>query len=240
MDFGTLTHAVLENMGRDPVMSRTTETALLRDFLRAELDRQVLLNFGHSLSLSTMIQIEALQKRLDAFAEKQSAEASQGWIIDEVETSFELKLESWTVRGKVDRIDRHPDGRVRLLDYKTSDQRVAPAAAHLKKIKSEPDPSKFPPEAITHLNGTMLLWKISSSPSTSPPAWKNIRRKNLICIVVIFSSRRQHRKPASNSGKIFDPTICASALLCASQVLQAIDGGTILAPAGKASLEQGT
>ncbi|BBE21849.1 hypothetical protein MN0502_07320 [Arthrobacter sp. MN05-02] len=57
--------------------------------------------------------------------------ASQGWEyaaaeaafgMDEETAAVELQLEDGTVvrsRGKVDRIDRHSDGRVRVVDYKT-------------------------------------------------------------------------------------------------------------------------
>jgi RecB family exonuclease len=35
-----------------------------------------------------------------------------------------------TLKGRIDRIDRHPDGRWRIIDYKTSATAVTPDAAH--------------------------------------------------------------------------------------------------------------
>ena len=59
-------------------------------------------------------------------------------------------------RGKIDRIDRHPDGRVRVLDYKTSDSPVNPLEAHLDAIsKSQPPP---PPWACVVVNGKERTW----------------------------------------------------------------------------------
>jgi ATP-dependent helicase/nuclease subunit B len=41
------------------------------------------------------------------------------------------------VKGKIDRIDRHADGRVRVLDYKTGDTASDPIAAHLRSVRAD-------------------------------------------------------------------------------------------------------
>ena len=54
-----------------------------------------------------------------------------------MEWSFALPLGPLTVRGKIDRIDRHADGRVRVIDYKTSDRPVAPLEAHVAALRED-------------------------------------------------------------------------------------------------------
>src|SRR5690606_33684439 len=60
------------------------------------------------------------------------------------------------VRGKIDRIDRHAEtGEVRVLDYKTSDTPVTPAAAHLDRL---PPGSPVPEWAQVAWEGRMRAW----------------------------------------------------------------------------------
>jgi len=47
------------------------------------------------------------------------AERTRNTETVEVEKSFEFKLEDTRVRGRIDRIDRHPDGRFEVIDYKS-------------------------------------------------------------------------------------------------------------------------
>ena len=134
LDFGTLCHAALEAMGRDAAMSACTEPDPLRGFLLAALDREARRRFGDELSLPLLVQLESARQRLSWLAEVQAAEAAQGWRIEAVEKKVVLTLAGLELVAKVDRIDRHCEtGAVRVLDYKTSDTAVNPAAAHLRR-----------------------------------------------------------------------------------------------------------
>jgi len=57
----------------------------------------------------------------------------------EVEWKFSFPLGGLTISGKIDRIDRHVDGRVRVLDYKTGDTVVEPDEAHGRAVRPEDD-----------------------------------------------------------------------------------------------------
>jgi len=60
-------------------------------------------------------------ERLGALSEKQAEERQNGWRVIDVEKELNgvLTLAGRPVKMKVDRIDRHDDGRVRVVDYKT-------------------------------------------------------------------------------------------------------------------------
>lgn len=134
LDFGTLCHAALEAMGRDAAMAACAEPEPLRNFLLAALDREARRRFGDELSLPLLVQLESARQRLSWLAEVQAAEAAQGWRIEAVEQKVVLTLAGLELVAKVDRIDRHREtGAVRVLDYKTSDTAVSPAAAHLRR-----------------------------------------------------------------------------------------------------------
>ncbi|HVU36681.1 MAG TPA: PD-(D/E)XK nuclease family protein [Opitutaceae bacterium] len=136
-DFGTLCHAALEAMGRDAAMRDCTDPAVLREFLLAELAREARRRYGAELSLPLVIQLESARQRLGKFAELQARERAAGWVIQDVERAFAVPVGGLVVNGKIDRIDRNATtGAVRVLDYKTSDTAVTPAAAHVRTARA--------------------------------------------------------------------------------------------------------
>ena len=74
---------------------------------------------------------ETAKRRLRAFAERQVAWHADGWEIAECEAGGQaLDLDGSTLAGRIDRIDRHRDGRLCVLDYKTTDRSTPPRDAH--------------------------------------------------------------------------------------------------------------
>lgn len=135
-DFGTLCHAALEAMGREPALADCADAGALRDFLFAELTRQVHGRYGAELDLPLLMQFESARQRLGKLAELQAGERAAGWVIRAVEREFSVDVGGLLVNGKIDRIDVNAaTGAVRVLDYKTSDAAVSPRAAHLRPAR---------------------------------------------------------------------------------------------------------
>ena len=136
-DFGTLCHAALERIGREPALRDATDPAELRTGLLQTLDAEVVRRYGRDLALPLVVQVESARQRLGRLAELQAAERAAGWVVVAVERPFEVAIAGLTVRGKIDRIDRHAaTGAVRVIDYKTSDTAATPAAAHHRKKRT--------------------------------------------------------------------------------------------------------
>jgi ATP-dependent helicase/nuclease subunit B len=156
LDFGTLCHAALEQIGLQPAWRDCTDAGVLREALGGEFDRAVRGRFGADLTLPLIIQCESARQRLAKAAEVQARERAAGWIIEAVEQPFEIELGGVTVRGKIDRIERHAQtGAVRVLDYKTSDTASTPAAAHFGRLR----PGETPPEwALVEVDGKQRSW----------------------------------------------------------------------------------
>lgn len=137
--FGTLIHEVLARFGRGAVRgSRDPEE--VRDELTRLLEQAARARFGSGTPVSIELQLDAARLRLGAFAEVQAARARDGWEIVQVEWSppgggRELDVDGKPIKivGKIDRIDRHTDGRYTLLDYKTSEESVEPRKAHVNR-----------------------------------------------------------------------------------------------------------
>ena len=157
LDFGTLAHGALEQLGREEKFRDCAEGEKLAAFLRGQLDEAARRRFGPWMPLGVEVQLDALARRLERFAQVQAREAGSGWRIEAVERKFEWQLDGWTVTGKIDRIDRHADGRVRLLDYKTSETPLAPMAAHIKAVRGEAG-AKVPEEALFTWGGKPHRW----------------------------------------------------------------------------------
>jgi len=148
-DFGTLMHAALQRLADEEVRD-CTDAAILQTFLLGRFEEAARATYGDLLTLPLMIQFESARQRLRKAAEIQARERADGWRIDRVEWQFELALAGLTVRGTIDRIDRRVDdpGRVRLLDYKTSDTSVTAPEAHLRAAR-DADVERDPWQRLT-------------------------------------------------------------------------------------------
>ena len=156
LDFGTLCHAALEAMGREPALRDCTDAAVLQEFLRAQVDRSARDRYGAELTLPLLVQLESARQRLARAAEMQAEQRAAGWVIEHVEHKFELALGAVTVSGKIDRMERHPGtGAVRVIDYKTSDKGVPPLAAHVRSARRA---ETAPAWARFTVAGKELVW----------------------------------------------------------------------------------
>ena len=155
-DFGTLCHAALEAMGREPALRDCTDPVVLREFLQAEINRIARARFGTELTLPLLVQLESARQRLGRAAELQAEQRAAGWAVEAVERKFELALGGLTVSGKIDRVERHAEtGAVRVLDYKTSDKAVSPREAHVRPARRD---ETAPAWAQFSLGGRELVW----------------------------------------------------------------------------------
>lgn len=157
LDFGTLCHAALESMAREPSLRDCVDEKQLREFLLAELDRAARERFGERHTLPLVVQLESARQRLSKVASLQAEERAAGWVIQRVEWPFSLKLGGIEVRGKIDRVDRHEaTGGWRVLDYKTSDTAIPPSKSHLRPERSED--GALPAWRKVRADGRVWVW----------------------------------------------------------------------------------
>lgn len=135
--FGTLAHEVLEQFGVDESVRDSVDEREINASLQQCLKKTAASRFGRRPRPMVRIQIERLGRRLSAFAAVQARHAGEGWRIRHVEWSpedgglpFQVDDQPVLIRGKIDRIDVHEDGRWAVIDYKTSSQ--SPEQAHRK------------------------------------------------------------------------------------------------------------
>ena len=159
MDFGTLVHAALEQLGRERPLRDCAEAETLRKFLLGALERTARGRFGAELTLPLVIQFESARQRLARAAEVLAEQRAAGWVVERVEWKFPagLALGGLALRGKIDRIERHAEtGSVRVLDFKTSDRPSRPREAHCRRAARADEHA--PEFARFDLGGESLVW----------------------------------------------------------------------------------
>jgi hypothetical protein len=139
--FGTLAHAVLEDLASGP--NDSGDAAEVGEFLVARLRARAAAAFGAAPLPAVELQVAQLEHRLRAFARRQAERAAEGWRIHAVEwkppAPVELEVDGVpiVISGKLDRVDRHPDGRWAVLDYKTGDRKRTPREAHRRRDRDK-------------------------------------------------------------------------------------------------------
>jgi ATP-dependent helicase/nuclease subunit B len=131
--FGSVAHNVLEAFGRHKVRN-SEEPADIKKFLDRELKREADSFRQQSWFAAVEVQLESLRERLHAFAEIQAQHRAEGWEIIAVEKMAEYTwpgtIKPFCITGRIDRVDRHKDGRLAVWDYKTSDKGTKVNPAH--------------------------------------------------------------------------------------------------------------
>lgn len=170
MEFGSLLHAVLEEFAKDPAAT-ASDAHVIRAAFHAILDRKLHGLYGPRLTVPVTIQRESARQRLGWWAEFEAQERRKGWRIEAVETRISPEDDPWTfagmtISGIVDRVERHEQFGVRLIDFKTSSpydsQRRARRSVeeyHIAKLKRTEDPAQMPAWMLTQRSsGEAARW----------------------------------------------------------------------------------
>lgn len=148
-EYGTLLHRVLENFHKHGPAKSTDERAIA-GWLDKELDRILALHFGRHPSPVIRVQAESMRIRLRHFATLQAVEKLEGWRI--IESEYAVKKENGftigplALSGTMDRVERHEEKGLRILDYKTFAKEKSPEETHFGPAR---DSDKFPEVSIT-------------------------------------------------------------------------------------------
>ncbi|BCX49287.1 PD-(D/E)XK nuclease superfamily [Haloferula helveola] len=165
-DFGNVVHIVLERWGLDEEAREFSKSEALEEWLHAELVRVVGELHGDSPPLAVRIQAEGARQRLSWFARLQACERADGWQVESVEKKFEREVDGVVLVGKVDRIDRHKDGRRRVVDYKTYNKLKDVEKDHRVGVTAS---TVLPP----HLEGVEAV--LGTNAKGKPVRWTNLQ-----------------------------------------------------------------
>ncbi len=171
LEFGSLLHAVLEAFAKNGETKTATNAAKIATEFHAILDRHLHMQYGARLTVPVTIQRESMRQRLSWWAENEAAERIKGWRIEAAETLISppddpFMLDGMLISGIVDRVERHEQFGVRLIDFKTYSpynslkrERKTVEAYHLTNIKRTEDAADFPAWSLTrNSKGEVARW----------------------------------------------------------------------------------
>jgi len=156
--YGELIHNVLRQWGENTEAREFADATQLTRFWLAQLKQGVEEQFGKNVPPLIQLQVMSARERLMALAEKQAQQRKEGWQIVEVEKEYNgvLSLAGIPLIMRVDRVDRHDDGRLRVIDYKTGRATPDPRKAHLRTWTEEKCPEALGP--LVDIRGKPSGW----------------------------------------------------------------------------------
>ncbi len=148
MPFGTLLHQVLHLLLQESPRSEDTWNQIIAEQLAAES----LKRFGSAAPLQARMYLNSARMRLEAAGRLQRQMWQEGWEVRELEKTLSVQHGPFEIRGRLDRVDLHPEWGWRIIDYKSSDSSKTPAQIHL----GTPDPER--PELDLNYKGKDKRW----------------------------------------------------------------------------------
>ncbi len=139
--YGSLVHKAFELFGRDESTRDLDDPDAVERALCDLLDVAAKQQLGAKPPTAATIQLELVRNSMKYFAHKQAMRRQAGWRIAHVEWSpdqgdaraaIDVDGEPMMLRGKIDRIDVHDDGRWAIIDYKTGKNADNVEKAHRK------------------------------------------------------------------------------------------------------------
>ncbi|TSA35737.1 MAG: PD-(D/E)XK nuclease family protein [Verrucomicrobiaceae bacterium] len=156
--FGSLVHKAIE------LFSKSTpdegDRKKIESLVIAHLESEAGMLFGPTPSPAVRVQLEAAKVRLRAFAGVQAGVVAGGWKILEAEWKLDanradpMKIGPLKFSAQIDRIEEHPDGTIRVIDYKTYAKLKSPEETHFGSAAA----NAFLEEAKVLVDGKQKCW----------------------------------------------------------------------------------
>ena len=243
-DFGNLIHDALERFANDREASVSNDTAEIRTSLENEIDALLYQRYGSQLSTPVLIQREAARRRLGWWSEIEAEERAAGWKILEPETSISTDDHPFTlaglpISGRIDRIEEHADGRLRVFDFKTHAiydagkfRNKTVSEYHIAPIKRTEDAESFPE------------WARVEGPDGKSSRWVDLQIPlYLLALAERFPGREivaGHIALGPTEAEVvldlwdqLDSELLESAKACAEGVIEAVQERTFWPPAAR-------
>jgi ATP-dependent helicase/nuclease subunit B len=233
LDFGNIIHVVLEKMGKEKKLWACSDVEELSASLEHLARQYTAAWFGSPLPLAVQVSLESAVQRLNALARQQVLLVREGWKIVAAEQRIkDFKYHrGFLITGKIDRIDRNDNsGKIRIIDYKTSDSAEGPEKAHI----GSPRPETPEYNCVTAGSGSKRV---------SRKRWTNLQ---LPLYHLLYTGKEQFDekielayfnlpKAISATGisvwENFNPLTMKSAITCIKGVLEAIVDNVFWPPA---------
>jgi ATP-dependent helicase/nuclease subunit B len=234
-EFGNLIHHAFHRLSLAPSMRDCTHPAQIADCLEAAARDRVLEIHGRNPAPLITLQLESILQRLRNAAAVEATNRQQGWqcinaelLIGGKEDTTPFLIADARLRGRIDRVERHVDGTLRIVDFKSSDKPRPPQEAHFKVITSR--------TKLTDADE----WKCFDLPDGRRALWLDLQlplyaaalqqRGQPISSVAYFALPKSIQDTAILPWEGFDAELIHAALECAAEAVRRIRSGQFWPP----------
>lgn len=232
-EFGALLHEVLADFGLSDEMRECDRREQIEECLRDLLSRRLQRRLPAGIPPAVALQVRALEGRLAGFACAQAKEVQDGWRTVAVEESIALPIRDWVVEGRIDRVDRDPEGKIRLLDFKSPERARNPISAHLTAAKS----GDGPVASFFQWQEKRLRWIDLQLPLYAA-AWRRRNSEPIDIQVAYFVLPKAQEQAGVCVWREWGRELEAEAKACAARVLGEIEEGHFWPPERSAEWER--
>ena len=235
-EFGNLIHHAFHRLALDSSMRDCTHAGKIAECLEAAARAQVREIYGPRPAPLITLQLESILQRLNHAAKVEANNRQEGWLCIDAELKIgdEKDAAPFTIaearlRGRIDRVERHANGTVRIVDFKSSDKKRSPLEAHVKVIT-----------ARTKLNEADE-WKCFDLPDGKRGLWLDLQlplyaaalrqRGHNVSSAAYFALPKSIQDTAILEWKGFDEELIQAALACAAEAIRRIRSGQFWPPA---------
>ena len=217
-------------------MRDCTHPTQIAECLEAAARDQVRKIHGQRPAPLITLQMESILQRLKKAAEIEAKNRQEGWqcidaelLIGDKEEATPFLIAEARLRGRIDRVERHVDGTLRIVDFKSSDKPRTPQEAHVKVITARTKLTEADEWKCFDLpDGKRGLWLDLQLPLYAAALQK---RGQSISSVAYFALPKSIQDTAILEWEGFDSALIDAAHLCATEAVQRIRSGQFWPPA---------
>ncbi len=235
-EFGNLIHHAFHRLHLETSMHDSTHERHIAECLENAAREQVRDVYGRRPAPLITLQLESILQRLKKAAEVEARNRQEGWRCIDAELQIggegdatPFKIAEARLRGRIDRVERHVDGTLRIVDFKSSDKPRLPQESHFKVITSR-----------TRLTETDE-WKCFDLPDGKRGLWLDLQlplyaaalqqRGLNVSKVAYFALPKSIQDTAILEWESFDKELTEAAVVCAAEAVQRIRSGVFWPPA---------
>jgi len=235
-EFGQIIHHAFHALFLDSSMRDSTHAGKIAECLEAAAREQVRQIYGQRPAPLITLQLDSILQRLRHAAKIEAENRQQGWQciaaelqIGSPDDATPYLIGETRLSGRIDRVEQHADGSIRIVDFKSSDKANEPHKTHFKTITAR---SKHSEEDD---------WKCFDLPDGKRGMWLDLQlplyaaalrqRGQQVTRVAYFALPKGIQDTKILEWEQFDDELIDAAVSCAAAAVQRIRSGQFWPPA---------